>query len=77
MLILNALLNLEDLRGYTILRGYTDIFTKNIMNTKDFTYHKLKSMTIYIDIVVLKGGKDSSLVIMDQQGLCQKVRRNY
>ena len=56
----------EKLARLRNLRGYMDIFTKNIMNTKDFTCHKLRSMTNTIDIVVLKGYKDSSLLVMDQ-----------
>ena len=45
-------LSLEEFHEF--LRGYTDIFTKNIMGTKDYTYHTLKNLINNKDIVVLK-----------------------
>ena len=55
---------LEDFHEF--LRGYTDIFTRNILDTKDYTYHLLKNMINNKDIVVLSGDKDSSIVIMNR-----------
>ena len=60
--------NLEHFREF--LRGYTDIFTNNIYATKDYTYHNLPGMIQNKDIVVVKGDKDSSVVIMKNVRLC-------
>ena len=43
--------------------GCTDLFTNNIYATKDYTYN-LCCMIQNKDIVVVKGDKDSSVVIM-------------
>ena len=53
--------NLEHFHEF--LRGYTDIFTNNIYATKDYTYHSLRGMIQNKDIAVVKGDKDSSVVI--------------
>ena len=53
--------NLEHFHKF--LRGYTNIFTNNIYATKDYTYHNLRGMIQKKDIVVVKGDKDSSVVI--------------
>ena len=37
------------------LRGYRDIFTKNVLKTKDFTYHNLKGIISNKNPVFLKG----------------------
>ena len=55
-------INLEHFHEF--LRGYTDIFNNNIYATKDYTYHNLCGMIQKKDIVVVKGDKDSSVVIM-------------
>ena len=44
--------NLEN--SHELLRAYTDIFTKNIYATKDFTYSNLKNV---IKNVILSGDK--------------------
>ena len=49
---------------HEFLRGYTDIFTNNIYATKDYTDHNLRGIIQNKDIVVVKGDKDSSVVIM-------------
>ena len=54
--------NLEDF--YEFLRTYTDIFTKNVYATKDFTYSNLKNIIKNVKLVVLSGEKDSCVVIM-------------
>ena len=56
--------NLEHFHEF--LRGYTDIFTNNIYATKDYTYHNLRGMIQNKDIVLVKGYKDSSVVIMNK-----------
>ena len=61
---------LEDFHEF--LRGYTDIFTRNILDTKDYTYHLLKNMINNKDIVVLSGDKDSSIVIMNRNDYVKK-----
>ena len=55
---------------HEFLRGYTDIFTNNIYATKHYTYHNLRGMIQNKDIVVVKGDKDSSVVIMKNVRLC-------
>ena len=54
------------------LRGYTDIFTNNVYATKDYTYHNLRGMIKNKDIVVVKGDKDSSVVIMKKSDYVTK-----
>lgn len=57
-------LNLEDFNEF--LRRYATIFSK-IRHAKAYTYHKFKkSMINKNDTVVLKGGKNSNIVIMDK-----------
>ena len=62
--------NLEHFHKY--LRGYTNIFTNNIYATKDYTYHNLRGMIQNKKIVVVKGDKDSSVVIMKKPGYVTK-----
>ena len=52
---------------HEFLRPYADIFSRNIYNSKDYTYHDLKSVIKSKDIKVLQGDKDSSIVIMDSK----------
>ena len=63
--------NLEHFHEF--LRGYTDIFTNNIYATKDYTYHNLRGMIQNKDIVVVKGDKDSSVVIMKKSDYVTKL----
>ena len=62
--------NLEHFHEF--LRGYTDIFTNNIYTTKDYTYHNLRGM-IQNKNVVVKGDKDSSVVIMKKSDHVTKL----
>ena len=57
-------LPLEDF--HELLRGYTDIFIKKIYLTGDNSYEKLKKLINNKNIVVLRGNKDSSIVLMDR-----------
>ena len=54
--------NLEHFHEF--LRDYAHIFTINLYATKDYTYRNLCSLIQIKDIVVLKGDKDSILVLM-------------
>ena len=58
---------------HEFLRGYTDIFNNNIYATKDYTYHNLRDMIQKKDIVVAKGDKDSSVVIMKKSDYKTKL----
>ena len=61
---------LEEYRGF--LRGYTDIFTKNVFQTKDYTYHNLKNIIQEKDVVT-KGDTDSSEVILNKTDFIEKL----
>ena len=64
--------NIQLENSHEFLRGYTDIFSKNNLNSEDFTYKNLKSL-IQDNIVILQGDKDSSVVIMDKSDYIQKL----
>ena len=55
-------IKLKDFHGF--LQAYTDIFTKNVIATKDYTYKNLKNLTESKDRVVMSGDKDSCVVIL-------------
>ena len=55
------------------MRGYTDIFTKTVFQTKDYTYHNLKNLIREKDVVVMKGDKDSSVVILNKTEYTEKL----
>ena len=55
------------------LRGYTDIFSKNVLNSEDFTYKNLKSLKQDENIVIILEDKDSRGVIMDKSDYIQKL----
>ena len=63
--------NLEHFHEF--LSDYTHIFTDNIYATKDYTYHNLRGMIQNKDIVVVKGDKDSSVVIMKKSDYATKL----
>ena len=52
---------------HEFLRAYTDIFTKNIYATKDFTYNNLKNMINKDKLAIVSGDKDSCVVIMTRE----------
>ena len=58
---------------HEFLKGYTDIFSKNVLNSEDFTYKNLKSLIQNQNIVILQGDKYSSVVIMDKSDYTQKL----
>ena len=53
---------LEDFREF--LRTNTDMFTKNVHATKDYTYKNLKTLIENKDLVVISGDKESCVVIL-------------
>ena len=58
---------------HEFLRGYTDIFSKNVLSTNDETYKNLKNLIRKSDIVILRGDKDSSVVIMNRSDYVEKL----
>ena len=52
---------------HKFLRAYSEIFCRNIYNSKDCTYHDLKLLIKNKDIKVLQGDKDSSIIIMNSK----------
>ena len=54
-------------------RGYTGIFAKNVILTEDHTYKELKTLIHNKDVVILKGDKDSSIVIMIKTDYITKI----
>ena len=58
---------------HEFLRGYTDIFIKNVSNTKDHTYNDLKRLIVNKNLCVLSGDKDSCVIIMNKQDYIQKL----
>ena len=58
---------------HEFLRGYTDIFLKNVLCTNDETYKKLKKIIRKSDIVILRGDKDSSVLIMNRSDYIEKL----
>ena len=55
------------------LRDYTEILTKNVFQTKDYTYHNLKKLIREKHVVVMKGDKDSSVVILNKTDYFEKL----
>ena len=59
---------------HVFLRGCTDIFIKNMNNTKDHTYSNLKGLIKNKNLCVLSGDKDSCVIIMNKQDYIQKLQ---
>ena len=57
---------------HEFLSGYTDIFTKNMNNTKYHTYNNLKQLIKNKPLYILSGDKDSCVTIMNKQDYIQK-----
>ena len=55
------------------MRGYTGICTKNVFQTKDYTYHNFKNLIREKDVVVMKGDNDSSVVIVNKTDYIEKL----
>ena len=58
---------------HEFLRGYTDIFSKNVLSTNDETYKDLKNLIRKSDIGILIGDKDSSVVVMKRSDYIEKL----
>ena len=64
----------NDLENFhEFLRGYTNIFAKNVISTEDHTYKDLKTLIHNKDVVILKSDKDSSIVIMNKTDYITKI----
>ena len=48
---------------HELLCGYRDIFTKNVFQTKDHTYHNLNNLIQEKNVVAMKGKKDLLVAI--------------
>ena len=51
---------------HKFMRAYTDICTNYIFATKDYTCHNLKDIIRDKDLVLLRGNRDSSVIVMDR-----------
>ena len=58
---------------HEFFRGYTDIFIKNMNNTKDYTCNNFKRLIKNKNLCVISGDKDSCVVIMNKQDYIQKL----
>ena len=58
---------------HEFLRGYTYIFSKNVLSTNDETYKDLKNLIRKSDIGILIGDKDSSVVVMKRSDYIEKL----
>ena len=62
--------------SHEFLRGYADIFAKNLIVTEDHTYKELKTLIHNKDVVILegdKGDKDLNIVIMNKSDYITKT----
>ena len=59
---------------HEFLQVHAEIISRNIYNSKDYTYHDLKLLIKNKDIKVLLGDNDSSIIIMDSKMYFEKVR---
>ena len=58
---------------YQFSCGCTDIFSKNVLSTNDETYKNLKNLIRKSDRMILRGDKDSSVVIMNRSDYIEKL----
>ena len=66
----------EDKEEYhELLIKYTNIFSKNVYDTKDFTYKTLMKLVKNPDIVILEGDKESATVIMNKADYVSKMNQ--
>ena len=59
---------------HMFLCTYTYMFTKNIHNTKDFTYHDLKGLIRNDDTVLVSGDNKSCVVVMRKTDYINKMQ---
>ena len=60
---------------HEFLRGYTGIFTKNVLKTKDHTFNNLKGIINNKYHVLLKGDKDSNVFTIDKSDYVSKIHK--
>ena len=60
---------------HEFLCGQTDIFSKNVLCNNDKTYKNLKNLIRKSYTVILRGDKDSSVVIMNISDYVEKLER--
>ena len=58
---------------HEFLHGCTDIFTKKAFLMKDYTYLNLKNLIQEEDVVVMKGDKYSSVIILNKTDYIEKL----
>lgn len=56
------------------LRGYADIFIKNMSNSKEHTCNKLKRLIKNENLCALSADKDFCFIIMNKKDYIQKVK---
>ena len=59
---------------HEFLQGYTEIFAKNVISIEDHTYKELKTIHNK-EVVILKGDKDSNIVIMNKTNYITKIEK--
>ena len=59
---------------HELLRAYTDILSKKLYFSTDYTYNNLKHLIKDESIVVIPGDKDSAIVIMDKNDYVKKMQ---
>ena len=59
---------------HEFLRTYTDIFTKNVHATKNYTHNNFKNLTENKNLVVISGDKDSCVVILKRSDCDKKLQ---
>ena len=52
----------------------TDIFSKNVFPSKDFTYRNLKNIIEVNKLVIVSGDKDLCIVIMEKEDYYNKLQ---
>ena len=62
-------------RFHEFFRAYTNIFTKHIHATKDFTYKNLDNIIKDESIAILSGDKDSGIVVMKKDDYNHKLQQ--
>ena len=59
---------------HEFLQGYTEIFAKNVISIEDHTYKELKTIHNK-EVVILKGDKDSNIVILNKTNYITKIEK--
>ena len=59
---------------HELLRAYTDILSKNLYFSADYTYNNLNRLIKDESIVIMPGDKDSAIVIMYKNNCVKKMQ---